>query len=81
MQEVEDLLDVDLDYAGLQTIGSYVFSRLGRKPKPGDSVKVDGFIFEVIAVQGARVRRLRAQRTREAPPPEAPAAPGERPSD
>lgn len=81
VQEVEDLLDVDLDDAGLQTIGSYVFSRLGRKPKPGDSVKVDGFIFEVIAVQGARVRRLRAQRTREAPPPEAPAAPGERPSD
>ncbi|HLS91624.1 MAG TPA: hemolysin family protein [Limnochordia bacterium] len=81
VQEVEDLLDVDLDDAGLQTIGSYVFSRLGRKPKLGDSVKVDGFIFEVIAVHGARVRRLRVQRTREAPPSAAPAAPAKPPSD
>lgn len=68
VQEVEDLLDADLHHAGLQTIGNYVFGRLGRKPKLGDSVKADGVVFEVIAVHGARIRRLRAQRTREAPP-------------
>ena len=69
VQEVEDLLDVDLHYAGLETIGGYVFGRLGRKPKVGDSVKADGVIFDVVDVHGARIRRLRAQRSREAPPP------------
>lgn len=69
VQEVEDLLDVDLHQAGFETIGGYVFGRLGRKPKVGDSVKVHGVVFDVIAVHGARIQRLRAQRSREAPPP------------
>lgn len=69
VQEVEDLLDVELQPAGLETIGSYVFGRLGRKPKVGDSVKAHGIVFDVVAVHGARIKRLRAQRSREAPPP------------
>lgn len=68
VQEVEDLLDVDLHHAGFDTIGGYVFGRLGRKPKVGDSVKAYGVVFDVLEVHGARIKRLRAQRSREAPP-------------
>lgn len=69
VEEVEDLMDVDLEHAGFETIGAYVFDRLGRKPKVGDSIKAGGLVLDVIDVRGARIRRLRVQRARGAPPP------------
>lgn len=67
VEEVEDALGVDLRHAGLQTIGGYVFGRLGRKAREGDSLKVNGVLFDVLEMKGARITRLRAQRTREIP--------------
>ncbi|MFS8572836.1 MAG: hemolysin family protein [Clostridia bacterium] len=69
VEEVEDLLDVDLDHVGFETLGGFVSQRLGRKPKIGDAVRVSGLVFEVIGVRGARVTRIRVQRTRQAPRP------------
>lgn len=67
VEEVEDALGVDLRHAGLQTIGGYVFGRLGRKAREGDSLKVNGVLFDVLEMRGARITKLRAQRTREIP--------------
>jgi putative hemolysin len=46
----------DEDY---QTIGGWVFGKLGRLPKKGDRVPVKGGALEVVDMQGKRVGRLR----------------------
>jgi len=38
-----------------QTIGGYVFGRIGRLPRPGDRVKADGSTLEVVTMDGRRV--------------------------
>ena len=50
-------LDIrDEDY---QTLGGWVFGKLGRLPKKGDSVPVKGGTLEVVEMKGRRVGRLR----------------------
>jgi CBS domain containing-hemolysin-like protein len=46
----------DSDYT---TIGGYVFGELGRLPKVGDRVKVDGGVLEVAEMEGRRVSAVR----------------------
>ena len=75
VEEVEDLLDADVEHAGFETIGGYVFGRLGRKPKIGDTVNAGCLVIEVIEARGARIKRLRVQRSRGAPPPRLKATP------
>jgi CBS domain containing-hemolysin-like protein len=41
-----------------------VFGRLGRLASVGDSVEVEGYRFNVTAVDGRRVAQVRVQRTR-----------------
>ena len=51
--------DAALDDADYTTIGGYVFGQLGRLPRPGDRVTVGPHIFEVVEMDGRRVRSLR----------------------
>ena len=46
----------DADYT---TVGGYVFGELGRLPKVGDRVKVDGGVLEVVEMEGRRVSAVR----------------------
>ena len=46
----------DADY---QTVGGYVFGRLGRLPQPGDRVAVKDGVLEVVEMAGRRVQRLK----------------------
>ncbi len=47
---------------GFETVGGLVLSRLDRAPEVGDSVRADGFAFEVRRVDGARVSTVRIGR-------------------
>jgi CBS domain containing-hemolysin-like protein len=51
--------DAALDDADYTTIGGYVFGQLGRLPRPGDRVTVAPHTFEVVEMEGRRVRSLR----------------------
>jgi CBS domain containing-hemolysin-like protein len=51
--------DAALDDADYTTIGGYVFGQLGRLPRPGDRVTVGPHTFEVVEMEGRRVRSLR----------------------
>ena len=47
---------VSSDYT---TLGGYLFGKLGRLPKSGDRVPVEGGAFEVVAMDGRRISEAR----------------------
>ena len=57
--EFNSKFDASLDDADYTTLGGYVFGQLGRLPRPGDRVTVDPHTFEVIEMDGRRVKSLR----------------------
>jgi CBS domain containing-hemolysin-like protein len=65
--------DAALDDADYTTIGGYVFGQLGRLPRPGDRVTVGPHTFEVVEMDGRRVKSLRLHT---APPVEVDSAQG-----
>ena len=56
----------NLDDADYTTIGGYIFGQLGRLPRPGDRVTVGPYTFEVVEMEGRRVKTVRLH----APKPE-----------
>jgi CBS domain containing-hemolysin-like protein len=78
IDEVNERFGLDIDDPNFDTVGGYVFGRLGRKPEIGDAVTVDGYIFRVEALDGLRISRVRLTRLHEAEsPPAGAAAPDE----
>jgi CBS domain containing-hemolysin-like protein len=51
--------DASLDDTDYTTIGGYVFGQLGRLPRPGDRVPAGQHVFEVVEMDGRRVKTLR----------------------
>jgi CBS domain containing-hemolysin-like protein len=49
----------NLDDTDYTTMGGYVFGQLGRLPKPGDRVTAGRFTFEVLEMEGRRVKSIR----------------------
>ena len=58
----------DVDYT---TVGGYIFGQLGRLPRAGDRVSVGPFTFEVVDMEGRRVKTIRLHGPK---PEEAPAS-------
>jgi CBS domain containing-hemolysin-like protein len=54
--------DAALDDTDYTTIGGYVFGQLGRLPRPGDRVSAPPFTFEVLEMDGRRVKTVRLHR-------------------
>src|SRR5437867_6797444 len=57
--DVNRALKLHLDDADFTTIGGLLFGRLGRLPKVGDRVKLQGATFEILEMDGRRVGRVR----------------------
>ena len=51
--------DADLSDADYTTLGGYLFGHLGRLPKVGDRVAVGPFTFEILEMDGRRVKAIR----------------------
>jgi CBS domain containing-hemolysin-like protein len=56
---VNRLLRLHLDDADYTTIGGLLFGRLGRLPKVGDRVNLQGATFEILEMDGRRVGSVR----------------------
>ena len=74
--DVNRLLRLHLEDADYTTIGGLLFGRLGRLPKVGDRVTLDGATFEILEMDGRRVGKVRiwpatATRASETAPPPA----------
>lgn len=59
ISEVNRLLKLHLDEADYTTIGGLLFGRLGRLPKVGDRINLQGATFEILEMDGRRVGRVR----------------------
>jgi CBS domain containing-hemolysin-like protein len=57
--EFNTKFDAALDDTDYTTLGGYVFGQLGRLPRPGDRVTVGPHTFEVVEMDGRRVKSLR----------------------
>lgn len=60
LDDITDILGLKFEEAEEVTIGGYIFGLLGRKPEPGDVVKLPGYNFQVLATEGFRIVRLLA---------------------
>jgi CBS domain containing-hemolysin-like protein len=56
--------DAELSDADYTTLGGYLFGQLGRLPKTGDRVTVGPFGFEVLEMEGRRVKAIRLHQTK-----------------
>jgi CBS domain containing-hemolysin-like protein len=62
IDQLNDLLDVTVEGEGFDTVGGFVYQRLGKIPSPGDTLTHDGLEIEVISTVGRRLKRLRVVR-------------------
>jgi putative hemolysin len=71
LSDFEELAGVRLDADARQvdTLGGLVMYRLGRIPRPGDEVHLDGWLVRVEELDGRRVARLRLVPASTAPAP------------
>lgn len=62
LADVRERFGIELNEVPAQTVSGLVVDRLGRVAAVGDAVRVDGIRFEVVAVDGRRIDRVRAVR-------------------
>jgi CBS domain containing-hemolysin-like protein len=63
ISEFNSEYDASLDDADYTTIGGYLFGQIGRLPRPGDRVIVGPHDFEIVEMEGRRVRTVRLHET------------------
>jgi CBS domain containing-hemolysin-like protein len=71
ISEFNSQFDAALDDTDYTTIGGYIFGQLGRLPRVGDRVTVGPLTFEVVEMEGRRVKMVRLHTSK----PEEAAAP------
>jgi putative hemolysin len=71
IEEVNEEMEIDLAAEnGIETLGGFVFERLGEAPEVGDIVQTDHVRLEVVDIEGRRIKKVRI--TRESPDDQAP---------
>jgi CBS domain containing-hemolysin-like protein len=64
ISEFNTQFDASLDDADYTTVGGYIFGQLGRLPRVGDRVTVGPYTFEVVEMDGRRVKTVRLHTAR-----------------
>jgi CBS domain containing-hemolysin-like protein len=59
LADLYDRAGIEIEDENYTTLGGYLFGRLGRLPKAGDQVKVLDRTFEIIEMEGRRVKSVR----------------------
>jgi CBS domain containing-hemolysin-like protein len=64
LDDLRERLGIALEDEPYDTVGGLVFGRLGRVAEIGDTVEVEGYRFQVTAIDGRRVAQVRVQKLR-----------------
>jgi CBS domain containing-hemolysin-like protein len=67
VDEMTNLMKVNVDGDGFETVGGYLLSRLGRVPAVGEHMEVDGLDVEIVDTQQRRITRVRMSRLEPVP--------------
>ena len=59
IDQLNEMFDVAVEGDGFDTVGGFVYQRLGKIPSSGDTVEYDGLKIEVVSTVGRRLKRLR----------------------
>jgi len=65
--EVNLQFDLQIDQDTFTTVGGFVLGQLGRRPRIGDTVAIEGRTMRVDALDGIRVARVRLSAPKRAP--------------
>lgn len=56
---LNEALSLDIQGEDFDTVGGFVFDRLGRIPVPGDEIREDEFLVSVLTTTGRRIRKVK----------------------
>ena len=59
IDEVRDRLGVEIEPEGLETVGGYVLTHVGRVPAVGETFEIDGLQVEVLEAERRRIHKVR----------------------
>lgn len=62
VEEMANLMKVQIEGQGFETVGGFLLSRLGRVPAVGEHLEVDGLDVEIVDTQRRRITRVRMSR-------------------
>jgi putative hemolysin len=62
VEEMANLMKVNIEGHGFETVGGYLLSRLGRVPAVGEHLEVDGLDVEFVETEQRRITRVRMSR-------------------
>ena len=62
VEEMANLMKVEIEGHGFETVGGFLLSRLGRVPAVGEHLEVDGLDVEVVETEQRRITRVRMSR-------------------
>ncbi len=62
MDDFNELMGVALSTEDADTLGGYIYSRIGRVPRAGEHLQEGDLLLTVEQITGRRIRRVRAQR-------------------
>jgi CBS domain containing-hemolysin-like protein len=66
LDDFNELLNVELPVEDADTLGGYIYSRIGRVPTGGESIEAEGLVMTIEQVSKRRIRKVRIKRV---PPP------------
>jgi len=67
VEEMANLMKVNVEGQGFETVGGFLVSRLGRVPAVGEHLEVDGLDVEVVETEQRRITRVRMSRLEPVP--------------
>ena len=62
LDDFNEIMDSELSNADADTLGGFIYSRVGRVPKTGESLQEGPLLLTVEQITGRRIRKVRAQR-------------------
>ena len=62
VDEMANLMKLNVDGHGFETVGGFLLSKLGRVPNVGEHMEVDGLDVEIVDTQQRRITRVRMSR-------------------